>query len=222
MNLAEEFALLAYRNDGAPDLDSTHLDHGLGGSLLLELALAERIDIRDKKVVVTDGTPTGDPLLDQALDRIVADDKSRKPDHWVRKFAKDTRKLTLNRLVDQGVLNREDGTVLLIFPRTRYPAPHGVEPAPEAEVRQRLTAAVSGSGAVEPRTAALCALVAATKLDRKVFRDLDRRQTRARLKEITAGDWAAAAVRKAIQDIQSAVTTAVVAASASAAAAGSS
>ena len=221
MNLAEEFALLAYRDDGAPDLDSTRLDHGLGGSLLLDLALTDRIDIRDKKVVVTDGTPTGDPLLDQALDRIGADTKARKPDHWVRKFAKDTRKLTLNGLVTRGVLNREDGTVLLIFPRTRYPAPHGVEPVPETEVRQRLTAAVSGAGPVEPRTAALCALVAATKLDRKVFRDLDRRQTRARLKEIAAGDWAAAAVRKTIEDIQAAVTAAVVAASA-AAAAGSS
>src|SRR4051812_28919376 len=214
MNLAEEFALLAYRDDGTPDIDSTHLDHGLGGSLLLELAMAERIDIRDRKVVVRDGTPTGDPLVDQALGRIVADDKPRKPEHWVRKFAKDARKLTLNGLVDRGVLDREDGTVLLVFPRTRYPAPHGVQPVPEVEARQRLTAAVSGAGPVDSRTAALCALVAATRLDRKVFRDLDRRQTKARLKQISAGDWAAAAVKKTIEDIQSAVIAAVVASSA--------
>jgi hypothetical protein len=222
MNFAEEFALLAYRDDGTPDIDSTHLDHGLGGSLLLELAMADRIDIRDRKVVVRDATPTGDPLVDQALGRIVADDKLRKPEHWVRKFAKDTRKLTLNGLVDRGVLDREQGTVLLIFPRTRYPAPHGVQPAPEVQARHRLTAAVSGAGPVDARTAALCALVSATKLDRKVFRDLDRKQTQARLKEISAGDWAAAAVRKTIQDVQSAVIAAVVASSAAASASSSS
>jgi hypothetical protein len=213
MNLAEEFALLAYGDDGAPDTDSVRLDNGLGGALLLELAIAGRLDIEDKKVVVRDGAPTGDPLVDQALARIVADDKARKPGYWVKKFAKDTRKLTLDRLVEQEVLVRRQDTVLLVFPRTRYPAPHGAEPVPETEARQRLTAAVSTSGPVEPRTAALCALVAATNLDRKVFRTLDRGVTKQRLAEISAGDWAATAVKKTIEEIQTAVLVAVVAAS---------
>ena len=213
MNLAEEFALLAYGDDGAPDTDSVRLDNGLGGSLLLELAIAGRLDVEDKKVVVRDGTPTGDPLVDQALARIVADDKPRLPGFWVRKFAKDTRKLTLDRLVEQEVLTREQDKVLLVFPRTRYPAPDGIEPVPETEARQRLTAAVAGTGPVEPRTAALCALVAATNLDRKVFRTLDQRRAKARLREISAGDWAATAVRKTIEEIQTAVIVAVLAAS---------
>ncbi len=214
MNLAEEFALLAHGDDGVPDTDSVRLDHGVGGSLLLELAICGRIGIEDKKVVVRDGTPTGDPLVDRALGRIRADEKPRRPAHWVRKFAKDTRKLALNRLVEQGVLTRQEDTVLLVFPRTRYPAPDGVEPVPETEARQRLTAAVSGSGPVEPRTAALCALLAATNLDRKVFRTLDRERAKARLEEISAGDWAATAVKKTIEEIQTAVVVAVVAASA--------
>jgi len=213
MNLAEEFALLAYGDDGAPDTDSVRLDNGVGGSLLLELAISGRVGIEDKKVVVLDGTPTGDPLVDQALGRIAADEKPRRPAHWVRKFAKDTRKLALNRLVEQGVLTRREDTVLLVFPRTRYPAPDGLEPVPETEARQRLTAAVSGSGPVEPRTAALCALLAATNLDRKVFRTLDRERAKARLEEISAGDWAATAVRKTIEEIQTAVVVAVLAAS---------
>ncbi|MFI7545574.1 GPP34 family phosphoprotein [Actinoplanes sp. NPDC049599] len=213
MNLAEEFALLAYGNDGAPDTDNVRLDHGLGGALLLELTLSGRLDVEDKKVVVRDGTPTGDPLVDQALARIGADDKRRLPGYWVKKFAKDARKQTLDRLVEQQVLTREQDKVLLVFPRTRYPAPHGVEPVPETEARQRLTAAVSGTGPVEPRTAALCALVAATNLDRKVFRTLDRKRAKARLQEISAGDWAATAVRKTIEEIQTAVIVAVLAAS---------
>jgi hypothetical protein len=212
MNLAEEFALLAYGDDGAPDTDSVRLDNGLGGSLLLELAIRERLAIHDKNVVVRDESPTGDPLVDQALDRIAADGKPRRPGYWVTKFAKDTRQLALDRLVEQGVLNREQDTVLLVFPRTRYPAPDGVQPAPETEIRQRLIAAVSGPGPVEPRTAALCALVAATNLDRKVFRDLDRKAVKARLTEISAGAWAASAVQKTIEEIQAAVLVTVVAA----------
>ncbi|MEV8506802.1 GPP34 family phosphoprotein [Actinoplanes sp. NPDC051475] len=162
MNLAEEFALLAYRDDGSLEIDGTRLDHGLGGALLLELALAERVGVEDGKVFVRDPAPLGDPLVDEALARIAADAKHRRPGRWVSTFAKDTRARTLARLVDAGVLSREKDKVLFVFDRTRYRAPHGVEPVPETEARQRLTAAVSGTGPVEPRTAALCALVGAT------------------------------------------------------------
>jgi hypothetical protein len=223
MNLPTEFALLGYADDGKAVTDSTHLDNGLGGALLLELALLERIDIADKKVVVRDPSPIGDPLVDQALARIADDGRARKPGYWVSKFAKDTRGRVLDQLVADGVLQAEHGSFLGVFPRTRYPAPGGVEPSAETDARRRMRSAVSASGAVDARTAALCALVAATGLDRKVFADLDRRQVKARLKEIGEGAWAAAAVKKAIEDVQTAVMVAVVAAtSASAASAGSS
>ncbi|MEV4640814.1 GPP34 family phosphoprotein [Actinoplanes sp. NPDC049548] len=218
MNLAEEFVLLAYRNEGSPELDGPRLDHGLAGALLLDLALAERVAVEQGRVVVRDPAPLGDPLLDEALARIARDGKGRQPRHWVSAFARDTRTRTLDRLVDAGVLNREKERVLFVFPRTRYPAPHGVEPVAEAEARQRLIAAVSGSGPVEARTAALCALVGATGLDRKIFRDLDRKQVRRRLKEVSEGAWAAAAVKKTIQSIQAATIAAAVAASSAAAA----
>ena len=212
MNLPEEFLLLAYRDDGTPVTDGTHLDNGLGGALLLELALAEKVDVVDKKVVVLDPAPTGDPLLDHALRQVVEDAKTRKPGEWIGKFAKDARAQVLDQLVAEGVVRREKDKVLWVFPRTRYPAAHGVEPVPETEARQRMVAAVSGSGPVEPRTAALCALVAATDLDKEVFADLDRRQVKARLKEIGEGAWAATAVKKSIEEIEAAVMVAVFAA----------
>jgi hypothetical protein len=220
MNLPEEFALIAYDDDGSPVTDGTHLDNGLGGAVLLELALAEKVDVADKKVVVRDATPTGDPVLDDALARI-AGDKPRKPKDWVSKLAKTAREQVMTELVARGVVRKEEGKVLLLFPRTKYPAANGVEPAAETEARQRMRAAVAGGGPVEQRTAALCALVAATDLDKKVFADLDRKLVKARLKEIGQGEWAATAVKKAIEEIQAAVMVTVVAAT-SAGAAGSS
>src|SRR6185312_6690738 len=115
MNLAEEFLLLAYDDDGTPLTDGTHLDHGLGGGLLLELALAGRVDVVDKKVVAPDISPTGDPLVDAALMKIVAEDKPRKPGHWVSKFAKDTRPQVLDKLVAEGILRTEKDKVLWVF-----------------------------------------------------------------------------------------------------------
>ncbi|GAA2495882.1 GOLPH3/VPS74 family protein [Winogradskya humida] len=218
MNLAEEFALLAYGDDGAPVTDGIHLDNGLAGALLLELALAGRADIEEKNVVIRDATPTGDPLVDDALARIAADEKNRKPSHWVSKLAKDARKRTMERLVETEVLEKQKDKVLLVFNRTRYPAPHGVQPTPETEARQRLTAAVTTSAVPDPRTAALCALVGATDLDRKIFRELDRKEVKARLKEISEGSWAAAAVKSTIDSIQAAIMVSIVAATSTAAA----
>ena len=220
-SLPEEFLLIAYADDGTPLTDGTHLDNGLGGAVLLELALAGRVDIADKKVIALNGHPTGDPLVDDAADRIAGEPKPRKPGHWVSKFAKDTRPLVLDKLVADGVLTMRTDKVLGLFPRKKFPSAYGVEPPAETEARQRMWAAVASSGAVDPRTAALCALVSATDLDRKVFADLDRRAVKARLKEISEGAWAAQAVKKTIEEIQTAVMVAIVA-STTAATAGSS
>ncbi|MGX6605412.1 GOLPH3/VPS74 family protein [Micromonosporaceae bacterium Da 78-11] len=221
MSLPEEFTLLAYDDQGTPITDGTHLDNGLGGAVLLELALAGRVDVIDKKVVVLDSSPLDDPLLDEALARISAEERGRRPGHWVSKLAKDTRPQVLDRLVRDGVLTVEKDKVLGVFPRKKYPAVNGVRPAVEAAAVERMRAAVLGSGAVEPRTAALCALVAATELDRKVFADLDRKVVQARLKEIGEGAWAADAVKKSIEEIQTAIMVAIVASTTATAGTGS-
>jgi hypothetical protein len=220
MSLPEEFLLLAYDEDGTPLTDGTRLDNGLGGAILLELALAHRVDVEDKRVVVTDRGPIGDPLADEALSRI-AQEKPRKPGYWVTKLSKQARPRILAKLVADGVLTVEEDRVLWVFPRKKYPPASGETPAVEVEARERIRAAVLGSGEVEPRTAALCALVAATELDRKIVIGLDRKQVKARLKEIGEGAWAADAVRKTIEEIQAAVMVAIIA-STTAATAGSS
>jgi hypothetical protein len=220
MSLMEELLLLAYDDDGTPLTDGTHLDNGLGGAILLELALAGRVDIEDKRVVVLEPTPVGEPLADDGLAEIAASSRDRKAGHWVTRLAKHARPRVLATLVADGVLTVEKDRVLWVFPRKKYPPVSGAEPVAEAEARRRMRDAILGTGPVEPRTAALCALVAAVDLDRKVFADLDRKQVQARLKEIGEGAWAATAVRKTIEEIQAAVMIAIVA-STTAATAGS-
>jgi hypothetical protein len=220
MSIAEEFLLLAYDDDGTPLTDGTRLDNGLGGAILLELALGRRLDIEDRRVVVVDRGPIGDALTDGALARI-DEDKPRKPGYWVTKLSKQARPRILEKLVAEGVLTVEKDKVLWVFPRTKYPPASGAPPAVEADARERIRAAVLGDGPVEPRTAALCALVAATELDRKILAGVDRKRVKSRLKEISEGAWAADAVRKTIEEIQAAVMVAIIA-STTAATAGSS
>ncbi|GAA1584882.1 GOLPH3/VPS74 family protein [Actinoplanes couchii] len=210
MDLLEELVLLAYADDGRRIIEGSGLDYALGGALLVELALAERIGVENGRVVVLDTTPVGSGLVTQALNRISTDGRDRKPGHWVRKLSEGVRQPVLDHLVASEVLRAEHSRVLVIFPRTRYPAVHGVEPAAETEARGRMRAALAGHGTVDPRTGALCALVAATGAARKIFPDMDRKVLRARLDEISEGQWAAEAVYRTIRDVQMAVAAAVV------------
>jgi hypothetical protein len=207
--LAEEYALLAYDDDGNAELGSPGLDYGFAGAVLIELALAERVEVVDERVVVLDRTPLGRPLLDEALNRIAADGKRRKAKDWVDRLSKGLREKVLDGLAAAGVLKRVDDKVMWLFPRTRYQAPYGVEVPAETAVRQRLVAAVAADGPVEPRTAALSALVTAVKMDKTVFADLPRDRVKARLKEISEGDWAATATKKAVEEMEAAVMVAI-------------
>jgi hypothetical protein len=118
----------------------------------------------------------------------------------------------LHRLVDQGILRREEGRVLWVFPQTRYPSATGVEPVAETDARGRLALAVDGGGPVEPRIAALCGLVKAVGLEAAVFPDRPRREIRGRLAAVAESDWASAAVRKAIAEVEAALVASITAA----------
>lgn len=222
LSLAEELVLLAYDDSGKAQLSGTNLDLGVGGALLLDLALAGRVDVVDKRLVITDPSPVGHPLVDGALERIRADGRRRKPKDWVSRLSKQSRPAVLRQLVAAGILESAEDKVLLLFSRTRYPSRHGVEPPAETAARQRMRAAVTGAVTPDARTAALCALVGAVGLDRKVFPDLPRREVKQSLKRISEGAWAATAVKKAIEEVQAAVTAAIVASVAASTAAASS
>jgi hypothetical protein len=209
LTLAEELLLLVYNDEGTAELSNPALSHGLGGSVLLDLTLAGRVDVADKKVTVTDPTPTGEPLLDEALQRIGESKKPRSPKDWINRLGSGLDDRVLDRLVTAGILRRERDKVLWVFPRTRYPAPHGVQPPVETDLRQRLTAAVTGDGPVEPRLAALCGLLRAVGLDKKVFKDLPRDRVKERLARIAEGDWASAATKRAIEEAQAAMMVAI-------------
>lgn len=205
LTLAHELALLGYDDAGVNRLGRPALDYGLAGALLLELALAGRIEVADGRLVVTDPTPVGQRQLDDALARIGADGKRRPPKDWIGRLAKDLPEQVLDGLVTAGVLHRESDRVLWIFPRTRYPSPAGAEPEVEARARQRMVAAVAANGPVDGRTAALIGLAKAVGLDRGLFAELPKPQVERRLAEIAAADWASEATRKAIEQTQAAV-----------------
>ncbi len=213
MLLAEELLLLAL-DDETGRVGISEIDKGIAGAVLIELALLDRVRVAEKgesvrrgRLVVRPGPAPAHPVLAAGLG-VLADREGRKPDRVVDRLARGLRERVAAGLVEAGVLRRERRRVLGLFPAERLFAR---DTAHEAAVRERISAALAGA-APDERTAALIALLSALKAVTAVVDVPDRRAARRRAREIAEGQWAAAAVRKAVQATNAAVTAAVTAA----------
>ncbi|MEO7944318.1 MAG: GPP34 family phosphoprotein [Marmoricola sp.] len=218
--IAEDLLLLLLDDDSGKLTGTTFLDTGIGGAILVELALAGCVEVikgsglwARAKVVATVSDPPADPLLNEALELVSA--KERTAQDLVTRLGKKRRDLLLNRLRERGILEESEDRVLGLIPRRRWPM---VDSTHEDDVRRQLGDVLIRGASPQPHTAALIAVLSALDLTHKVVdrEGLTARQVKTRAKEVAEGDWAAKAVRDSIAAAQAAVMAAVVASTAAA------
>ena len=211
--LHEELMLLALKDDKGTVVSGTMYAHAMGGAVLAELLMAERVAIRNEKrrsyVDVVRRTQMNDPLLDEWLREMATAKRPGQVVHWVGKIAgtRSLRHRVARQLARRGVLRVSEDRVLLVFSRTVYPE---VDPAPEQEILGRLETAIFEDGDVDPRTAILAALAHHSGLLKIAFDRKRLRSRKARLKAIAEGSVAAKATAEAIEAVQAAIATAAV------------
>ena len=105
LRFAEEVLLLLLdeeRGDITTRISTHTLNVVLSGAVLMDLALEGHIDTDPRQLVVTDPTPTGDSLLDFALNDMMLDTEIHDAGYWIRYFARQgnaIRRRVLRRLV---------------------------------------------------------------------------------------------------------------------------
>jgi hypothetical protein len=177
-------------------IEEDRLDYALAGAVLRDLAELRRVRLVDGRLDLVDRQPIGAPALDFGLALLVGQE-DRKPQRVLGRLAKGLRVRLLTGLAQRGVLRREQGKVLALFPVTRWPA---ADSAHEQDVRQRLQAVLVGGVPPDGRTAAVISLLSAIDAVPRVLGVTGIGETRAlrrRAKELSAGEWVGAAVRKA-------------------------
>ena len=135
----------------------------LAGSVLIDLALENRIDSDLKTLILVDPTPTGDILLDPVLEEIVGDTEIRAPQYWVERIARHSDEInttTLNRLVEVGILDADDGGFWSLSTKVarsrRYPS---VDGQTREEIKSRITRALLDDEIPDPRDIAVIGLL---------------------------------------------------------------
>ncbi len=213
--IAEDVLLMLLEHAGG-FVSGDNRKPALAGAVLAELALSGAVEIETEKglwkrakVVVEDPATVTDPVLVEALADI--DAKKRSAQDLVNRLGKELPDQLCARLVERGLLRREDSKVLGLVSRTRWPAtnsPH--EQALRAAVRRALT----GGEDPDQRTATVIAILAAADVLPKVVDrgTMSKKDLKKRAAAIADGGWATEAVRKAIQAAQAAVMAGVTAA----------
>ena len=223
--IAEDLLLLLLDDRKGTIAGTSHPEPALGGAVLLELALAGAVEVderarrwRSAKVRAVPGAAPADPLLRTAYDTVAG--KRRSAQDLVSRLGKGLRPTLGDRLVARGILEREESRVLGVFPRTTWPT---ADAQHERRVRTELQAALVQGVDPDDRTRALVALLSALSIAHKVVdhQGLSGGAVRKRAKEVAQGDWAAKAVRDAIQASTAAVMAGVAAAGVAASSSGS-
>jgi hypothetical protein len=213
LSLAEELLLLALDDaEGTiPMAAAQALPYGLAGATLMDLTLMGRLTSDGEHLVVADAAPTGDTLLDQALAAITSAKRPWDCTHWVHALGtgiKGHRERLEERLVERGILHRQEHRILAVLPVTRYPMD---DPRPETESRERIRAAVFDAAAPDARTVTLISLALACRVLDRLFTREERAATRGRVAAIVRGEALGKAVKETVTAINAAVTAAVAA-----------
>ena len=214
--LHQEVLLLALNDDeGTPEFGVSY-SFAMGGAILAELFLGDRIRLvkpkKNQLLEVSDRTPLGDPILDDALLKIRTAKRRSTPGTWVSRLgsSKDLKHAVAESLVHRGILQEDIGRILLIFKRKIYPER---DPGPERRIIARLEKVIFGeSRDVDPRTAILISLANGTGLLKTCFDKKRLKERRHRIEELSSGEFAGEAVQEAVRAAQAAAMAAITAA----------
>jgi hypothetical protein len=195
-------------------------DAVLGGAVLAELAVGGLVTVdehrsiwRTDKVHASGDAPADlDPVLAAALATIA--EKDRGASDLVGRIGKGLEQRLASGLAERGVLERKDGKLLGLFPRTTWPS---ADSSHEDDVRRTITACLVDGAAPDQRTGALIALLAAIDQAHNAVTPattVKKKALETRAKEIAEGQWAAKAVKDAVDAATAAMIGAVVASTA--------
>lgn len=212
--LYEEIMLLALQDHKGIVHPSINYPYALGGAILAELMLQQRIAVeevkKNKKLVnLLNPKPVKDPLIDECLAKLESAKRRGSPQTWVARFAavKNLKYRAVEGLCRKGILRDDEDKVLLIFTRKIYPE---INPEPERKMIERLRRAVfTETREIDPRTVVLLSLANAIGLLRVAFDKKKLKARKDRIERIVNGEMTGKAAKEAAQAAQAAAMAAV-------------
>ena len=211
LTFTEEILLLMLDDDGLfLPIRGGAVEHVLAGAVLMDLAFANRIDTDPQQLLVLDGKPTGNPMLDDTLARIAGSGETNDTRGWVDTLAREAapgiRQQALASLVERGILETQDAKFLWVFRSRRYPM---IDGRVEREAKLRIEDVLLSDDAPDPRDVAMICLVDACDLLSDIFSEREVERARPRIEQLRKMDLIGREVGSVIADIEHSITLAM-------------
>ena len=211
LTFAEEIMLLILDDDGSflPTRGGA-VEYILAGAVLMDLAFANRIDTDLEHLTCLDTTPTGNPILDQALAHIANSSQPKDTRGWIETLAgQDTteiRQQALASLIERGILESQDKKFLWVFRARRYPT---IDGRVEREARLRISDVLLSDDIPDPRDVAMICLVDAAGFLRDIFTERELERATPRVEQLRKMDMIGHEVGSVIAEIERSVMMAM-------------
>lgn len=212
LNLLEKYLLIALDDEKGKFVNDTiHLHYGFAGAILLELAVRDKIEVRGESIILKDKATEKSIALNKAIDYLTESGEMKTKDlvNKLSKKASEYKNDTLQNLINKGVLSKEEGKFLWIFPNNKYPTQNEL---PEMKLRDRLTDVVLHGKSPEPEDVMLLSLIKVSGLTKEAFRDAeDRKAVKVKLEALTSDMKISQLINTSIREIQAAIMVAIMA-----------
>ncbi len=212
LTLPEKIVLLALDNKGWFGSSEHNIKFGLSGVILFELAVLERIKIKDNIVQLISTKSTGDPLLDRILNHIKSSKKNRSLRNWIQNFVYKKlliRKTILKSLIEKKIIKKEEFSMLWVFYQFKYPI---LNVDSKEKIRTDLYETIMKGGQLSDQDTMFIIVMDTCKMVRKNFYHFDNYiKIRRRIKEITTFDDSKTEKECLLKTLYSSINRAIVA-----------
>ena len=203
LRLSEKLLVLALNEKSGriSTFSSERLKYGLAAAVLQELVALGKVKVEDELVKVIDTEPTGDEILDKAMEIITKSSKVKKVKHWVSKLgekSKDFKKILVNNLLNNGIFKEREEESKWILPGKRYRIWTDRQ---SRGLRKKIDDTLLHGKEPDPEHLRVIVLVWHCKLYRRMFKDKeDREKARERLEDLSENDDFGTGIKKGVNN----------------------
>ena len=211
LRFAEEIMLLLLDDEEGRFLrvPDWSMRYALGGAVLMDLALEDRIDTDLEKLILVDSTPLGEELLDPVLAEIAEEEGTHNARFWVERAAghsDEIREAAVSRLVERGILERREDRFLWVFRSRRYPI---IDGRAEQEVKLRIMELLFSEMIPTPRDIVIICLADACGIFAELLSRRELQHVMPRIQFLRQMDLIGRAVTDAVWDIEVSLAQAI-------------
>jgi hypothetical protein len=212
LTILEEFLLLALDDQAGAfwPLPRSVFDYGTACAILMDLMLQGRVDCDMRRLLITATEPTGDDILDPVLQALALEPTQGTralPDElrFLADEGEGLRERAVLRLIERGILKREQRKIFWVFGARRYPI---LDDQEIREVKLRILGAILGPDTPELHDIMLVALAHACGLFQNMLSVHELAHTLPRIEQVAQMDLLGHALAAAIAEVEGSIAMA--------------